>query len=141
MKMKFISQRKSFYGFCLIKVYKLTFSSFFSCGSIVYPVKSTNYNSVACSQTLYFLGGYSWEFLVGVCRPVLQILTLFQTKKCNSPHSFSTRPLKSILVLAFRQNLCHHYLDQSANKLKILRYISNSHIFRSFLLIWSLLKR
>ena len=22
-------------------------------------------------------GGYSWEFLVGVCRPVLQILTLF----------------------------------------------------------------
>ena len=26
-------------------------------------------------------GGYSWEFLVGMCRPVLQILTLFQTKK------------------------------------------------------------
>ena len=26
-------------------------------------------------------GGYSWEFLVWVCRPVLQILTLFQTKK------------------------------------------------------------
>ena len=24
-------------------------------------------------------GGYSWEFLVGVCRPVLQILTLYQT--------------------------------------------------------------
>ena len=24
-------------------------------------------------------GGYSWEFLVGVCRPVLQILTLFLT--------------------------------------------------------------
>ena len=34
-------------------------------------------------------GGYSWEFLVGVCRPVLQILTLFQTKKCNFPHLFS----------------------------------------------------
>ena len=31
-------------------------------------------------------GGYSWEFMVGVCRPVLQILTLFQTKKL----SFST---------------------------------------------------
>ena len=56
MKMKLISQSKSFYGFCLIKVYKLTFSSFCSCGSIVYPVKSTNYNPVACSQTLYFLG-------------------------------------------------------------------------------------
>ena len=25
-------------------------------------------------------GGYSWEFLVGVCRPVLQILTLVRTK-------------------------------------------------------------
>ena len=34
-------------------------------------------------------GGYSWEFLVRVCRPVLQILTLFQTKKCNFPHLFS----------------------------------------------------
>ena len=33
-------------------------------------------------------GGYSWEFLVGVCRPV-QILTLFQTKKCHFPHPFS----------------------------------------------------
>ena len=29
-------------------------------------------------------GRYSWEFLVGVCRPVLQILPLFQTKKCHS---------------------------------------------------------
>ena len=34
-------------------------------------------------------GGYSWEFLVRVCRPVLQILTLFQNKKCNFPHLFS----------------------------------------------------
>ena len=32
--------------------------------------------------------GYSWEFLVGVCRPVLEILTLFQTQKCDFPHSF-----------------------------------------------------
>ena len=34
-------------------------------------------------------GGYFWEFLVGVCRPVLQILTLFQTKKYHFPHPFS----------------------------------------------------
>ena len=33
-------------------------------------------------------GGYSWVFLVGVWRPVLQILTLFQTKKCHFPHPF-----------------------------------------------------
>ena len=30
-----------------------------------------------------------WKFLVGVCRPVLQILTLFQTKKCHFSHPFS----------------------------------------------------
>ena len=46
-------------------------------------------------------GEYYWEFLVGVCRPVLQILTLLQTKKCNFPHPFSH--------LAFRQKLCYHY--------------------------------
>ena len=34
-------------------------------------------------------GGYSWKFLVGVCRPVLQILTLFQTTKYHFPHPFS----------------------------------------------------
>ena len=48
-------------------------------------------------------GGYSWEFLMGVCRPVLQILTQFQTQKFNFPHPFSD--------LAFRQKLRHHYLD------------------------------
>ena len=26
-------------------------------------------------------GGYSGKFVVGLCRPVVQILTLFQTKK------------------------------------------------------------
>ena len=41
--------------------------------------------------SLVFLGGegYSWEFLVGVCRLVLQILTLSQTKKCHFPDPFS----------------------------------------------------
>ena len=34
-------------------------------------------------------GGCPWQFLVGLCRPVLQILTRFQTKKCYSPHPFS----------------------------------------------------
>ena len=28
-------------------------------------------------------GGYSWEIMARVCRPVLQILTLFQAKKCH----------------------------------------------------------
>ena len=48
-------------------------------------------------------GGYSWKFSMGVCHPVLKILTLFQTKKCHFPHLFSD--------LAFRQKLCHHHLD------------------------------
>ena len=37
----------------------------------------------------YVPGRSSTEFLVGVCRPVLQILTLFQTKKCHFSHPFS----------------------------------------------------
>ena len=34
-------------------------------------------------------GGYSSEFLVGVCPPVPQILTQFQTKIFRFPHPFS----------------------------------------------------
>ena len=39
-------------------------------------------------------GDYSQEFLVGVRRPVLQILTLFQTKKCHFPNPFSDQASK-----------------------------------------------
>ena len=39
-------------------------------------------------------GGVLLTILVGVCRPVLQILTLFQTKKCNFPHPFSDQTSK-----------------------------------------------
>ena len=34
-------------------------------------------------------GRYPWEYLVGVCRPVLQILIPFQTKTWNFPHPLS----------------------------------------------------
>ena len=44
-------------------------------------------------------GGYSCEYLVGVCRPVLQILTLFQTKKCNFPPPFSDQTSKIHICL------------------------------------------
>ena len=47
-------------------------------------------------------GGYSWEFLARVCRPVLQILTLFQAKKCHFSHFY--------LDLVFKK-LCHYYLN------------------------------
>ena len=87
----------------------------------------------------YDLGGYSWEFLVGVCCPVLQILTLFQTKKCHFPHPSQTRPLKSILVflLAFRQKLCHNVTQIRAQTNKVFKRISNSHFSISFLFIWN----
>ena len=39
-------------------------------------------------------GGYPWEFLEGVCRPVLQIPTLFQTRKFNFPQPFSDQTSK-----------------------------------------------
>ena len=39
-------------------------------------------------------GGYSWEFLVGVCRRVLQILPRIQTKNYNYPHPFSDQTSK-----------------------------------------------
>ena len=39
-------------------------------------------------------GGSSWEFLVGVCCPLLQILTLLQTKKCHFPNPFSNQTSK-----------------------------------------------
>ena len=40
------------------------------------------------------VAGYSWKFLMGVCRPVLQILTLFQTKKCHFLHPISDQTSK-----------------------------------------------
>ena len=63
-------------------------------------------------------GRYSWELLVLVHRPVLQILTLVQTKKM----SFSTRELEplvscppSFLELASKK-LSHYYLQKDTNK-------------------------
>ena len=55
-------------------------------------------------------------FLVGVCRLVLQILTLLQTHLFSDP--------------AFRQKLCHNYLDKSAKKIA-----SNAFHIRIFLFL------
>ena len=48
-------------------------------------IKDLNAFCLFCSQE----GGYSCEFLVGVCRLVLLILSLFQTKTCHFTHPFS----------------------------------------------------
>ena len=94
--------------------------------------------AVSSKVSLSPRGDYSQEFLVGVCRPVLQILTLFQTRKCLFHTRFQTRPLKSIPVFrpALQAEIMLSLLSQSANK-KIFKSISNSHISLSFLLIWN----
>ena len=52
-------------------------------------ILSNDYHDMIYTLLLTPGGGYFWEFLVGVCRLVLQILTLSQTKKCHFPHWFS----------------------------------------------------
>ena len=74
-----------------------------------------------CTCITRIFGGYSWEFLVGVCRPVLQILILYQTKICHFSHPFSNLASKKLF---------HHNLVQNRKK----RY---SHISLSFLIIWN----
>ena len=39
-----------------------------------------------------------------VCRPVLQVLTLFQTKKCHFPHRFKTWPVSYVTITDKKTN-------------------------------------
>ena len=56
------------------------------------------------SHTRFVLArGVLGEFLMGVSRPVLQILTLLETKKSHFPHPFSDQTSKI--------HYYHHYLD------------------------------
>ena len=83
--------------------------------------------------------GYSWEFLVGVCRLFPLIPTLLQTKKCNFPHPFSDQTSKihtRFQTWALGGNyVIITYIRAQTNK--FFKFISNSHIFLSFLLIWN----
>ena len=65
--------------------------------------------------------------LVGVCRTVLQIATLFQAKNFHFSHPFSDPASKK---------LCHHFLDSTPTK-----NISYSHNYFSFFLVHLELKR
>ena len=76
--------------------------------------------------------GRDWEFLVGVCRLVLQILTRFQTKKCNFPHPFSDQTSK-IHICFQTWPLGRNYViitQIRAQTNKLIKSISNSHISR-----------
>ena len=63
-------------------------------GNFPLPWRTTLGRKQAVAMRPQARGGYSCEFLVGVCRPVLQILTRFQTKKLNFPHPFSDKNSK-----------------------------------------------
>ena len=46
----------------------------------------------------------------GVCRPVLQVLTLFQTKKCHFPHRFKTWPVRNYVTITVRRLTLKRFL-------------------------------
>ena len=82
-------------------------------------------------------GGGGRYILVGMCRSVLQILTLFQTKKCQFPHPFS-----DLEEVTKRNIRCLHKTEIMSPLLRLerqqkdfLKSISNSCIRLSLLLI------
>ena len=83
-------------------------------------------------------GGALLGILGGVCRPVLQILTLLQTKKCHFPH-----PVSDMEVLTKLNITCLRKTEIMSSLLRLkpqqkdfLKSVSNSHITLSFLFIW-----
>ena len=56
--------------------------------------------------------------LGGVCRPILQILTLFQTKTCHFPYSFSDLEVvtkRNITCLHMIKHKLHHHCNWTTN--------------------------
>ena len=84
----------------------------------------------------YFPEGFSWEFLVQVCRPVLQILILFQTKKYYFPHPFSDPE-----VVTKRNITCLHKTEIMSSlvrlKLQQQKKPFRIHVTLSFLFLWN----
>ena len=81
-------------------------------------------------------GGDFWEFLVEVYCLALQILTLFQTKKCHFSHPFSD--LASYIHTRFQTSLRNSWGQLVASLLRkkdFLKSTSNSHISLLFLFI------
>ena len=80
--------------------------------------------------------GYTSEFLEGVCRPVPQILTQFQTKVFHCPHQcFKTWPLKSIPV--FRPLLCHNLASHQQRSQELVKFSSNDILWILLFLYFS----
>ena len=71
-------------------------------------------------------GGYYWEFLVGVCHPVLRILSLFQTKKYHFPQVFSDQISKIHTHFRTWPNLTYSRLSDS---------LGDSPVFTRFIFV------
>ena len=85
-------------------------------------------------------GGYSWEFLVGVCRLVLQILTLLQTKKCRVDIHTRFQTTSKIHTRFQTWPLGSNYVMITYNRAQtknLFKCISNLYISISFLFIWN----
>lgn len=60
--------------------------------SVADVFKTENHTVIVIGQLVVFPGGYTWEFVLGLFRPVLHILTPpspRQTKKSHFSHPFS----------------------------------------------------
>ena len=92
-------------------------------------------SSCAIMFLSYFPEGFSRKFLVGMCRPVLQILTLFQTKKCYFPHPFSD------LEMVTKRNITCLHKTKIMSSLLRLKLQQTSNSYYTFFLISLELKR
>ena len=75
--------------------------------------------------------GYSREFLVGVCRPVFRILTLFPTKKCHFSHHFPN--LFSDLEVVTKRNMRVN-IDRNYVIITDIRTLAKGFISYSFII-------
>ena len=102
---------RAFFSFCKLSLTKVQLFAFKTVW--LYDFHS-NFSNIRWMKfidiAIQMPGGYSWEFLVGVCGPILQILTLFQIKKL----SFSTSVFRHGVVTKrnnIKEKLCHHCWD------------------------------
>ena len=72
--------------------------------------------------------GHSWGFSLGVCRPDLQILTLFQTNlKCHFPHPFSDLEEITNRNMFTKTEIISSLLRLERGQKDFLKFILNSH--------------
>ena len=110
------------HGVILIRHFERWGQISLSCANhvLIQPERANAYGSLAQQIISTIRWSYSLEFSVGVCRPVLQILTLFQTKTSHFPHPFSDLASK----IHTRFQTC-----RSQELVKFTRIFSSNDIF------------